>query len=248
MADKRPPITAAPPVPLGERRTNYDADLAREIDASIGLDSEAALAAAMGVSADIDPPSVAPPPGISLPVEEPNPDDDGKLQQEIDAQRSESARQAAVRKSAVAEHIADIDSDADHPLRGAATRARVPFGSRSQRLAAPRREGFHRHWFNDIPGRIEKALRSGYKMVIDVDGKPMQRVVGVGQDFKALHGFYMEIPVEWYVKDMRESRKSADDLEMTIRQGKLGNVEKQYTPKSGIEYEEEAGGSYQPRV
>jgi hypothetical protein len=45
--------------------------------------------------------------------------------------------------------------------------ARKPFGSMSLKLDYPQRDGFHRHWFNDIPGRIGRAQEAGYEHVKD---------------------------------------------------------------------------------
>lgn len=251
-------ITATPVRPLGERDHRMDdPELAAELLSARMMDSESEAAAVRHeISADPLPPNVRDEEpfygrgdtSIDAPAEMPNPDDDGRQVDEAARRIALAQQQAQVRKDAVAEHIRDIDADADHPLRGANGRSRLPFGSRSARLSAPARPGFHRHWFNAVPDRIERALRAGYKIVLDPDKKPMKRVVGRDDNNQGLYAYYMEIPIDWYVQDMRNARKSADDLERTIRRGKLGAVERHYTPKSGIEYEEEASGDYRPRA
>lgn len=81
-------------------------------------------------------------------------------------------------------------------------RKRTPFGSLQQKLAYPERPGFHRHWFNDVPGRITQALEAGYEHVKDDEGKPVMRVVGVAEQGGPLNAYIMEIPEEWYTEDM----------------------------------------------
>src|ERR1041384_4296280 len=44
---------------------------------------------------------------------------------------------------------------------------RKPFGSQGQKLAYADRPGYHRHWFNDTPGRIMDAQSAAYDFVLD---------------------------------------------------------------------------------
>jgi hypothetical protein len=110
---------------------------------------------------------------------------------------------------------------------------RKPFGGREAKLKFPDRPGYHRHWFNDEPGRILRATEAGYEQVIDPrSGKPVCNVVGIGRGGGALTAFLMEIPEEWYREDMQ-----AQDNEVL---GLLGQI------KSG-EYERPAGRDGQLR-
>lgn len=113
---------------------------------------------------------------------------------------------------------------------------RLPFGSAQQRLDYPRREGYYRHWFNDTPGRLARALAAGYKHVLDNDGKVVHRPVGTnGPGGGLLSGYLMEIPVEWWNNDMIAQQKKLDQIDADIRrgniQGKVGE-DGRYVPES----------------
>jgi hypothetical protein len=88
---------------------------------------------------------------------------------------------------------------------------RQPFGSSTQKLALPKRAGYHRHWFNDSPGRVEEALNSGWAHVQGRDGKPIKRVVGTGRDNGALNAYAMELPEVFWQEDQAARDKMASD-------------------------------------
>jgi uncharacterized protein with von Willebrand factor type A (vWA) domain len=95
---------------------------------------------------------------------------------------------------------------------------RKPFGSQIQKLAYPPREGYHRHWFNDEPGRISQAKENGYNHVLDqATNKPLSRVVNSG----GMQAYLMEIPREWFEDDMAAQQQAVDDRENTIRRGQV---------------------------
>lgn len=99
---------------------------------------------------------------------------------------------------------------------------RKPFGSQTQKLAFPERAGFHRHWFNETPGRIHQAQEAGYTHVLDeATQKPVTRVVGVTAQGGALDAYLMEIPKEWWEADMAEHEKAVKEKEDTIRRGQV---------------------------
>jgi hypothetical protein len=83
-------------------------------------------------------------------------------------------------------------------------KVRQPFGGGlTQKLALPKRPGYHRHWFNDVAGRIDEASASGWTHVINPrDGKPTKRVVGSGRDNKALEAYAMELPEVFWQEEM----------------------------------------------
>jgi hypothetical protein len=97
---------------------------------------------------------------------------------------------------------------------------RKPFGSREQKLAYPNREGYHRHWFNDEPGRIARALEAGYKHVTDESGKNVTTTVGVARGGGGLTAYLMEIPLEWYREDMTAQEADYQALMSQIKQGR----------------------------
>lgn len=123
---------------------------------------------------------------------------------------------------------------------------RRPFGSQVQKLAYEARAGFHRHWFNNSPGRIDAALAAGYTAVEDKDGRKVQRIVGVNEAGDALLGFLMEIPEDWYQEDMARQQTEIDKTDSAIRQGAISGtpgVDGRYVPASrGISIKSGRGG------
>lgn len=119
-------------------------------------------------------------------------------------------------------------------------RERKPFGTLGQKLAYPPREGYHQHWFNDAPGRIEMAKEAGYTQVMGKDGKAITRVVGAAEGGGALHAFLMETPEEWYKEDMGREQKRVDEIDAAIRNGQVQGKSAQdkdgafYVGKQGI--------------
>jgi hypothetical protein len=113
---------------------------------------------------------------------------------------------------------------------------RLPFGTAVQRLDYPPRPGFHRYWFNDNPGRIQRALAAGYKHVLDESGKIVHRPVGTnGPSGGVLVGYLMEIPLTWWQKDLAMAQKKLDQTDADIRRGNIeGEVGKdgRYVPAS----------------
>ena len=99
-----------------------------------------------------------------------------------------------------------------------AGRNRRPFGSLAQKLHYAQREGYHRHWFNDSPGRIQRALDASYTHVLE-NGKPVSRPVDVAPGGGALMGFLMEIPKEWWEADQKEVQDRIKEQEEGIIRG-----------------------------
>jgi hypothetical protein len=98
---------------------------------------------------------------------------------------------------------------------------RRPFGSQVQKLAYEARPGYHRHWFNELPGRIDQALEAGYTHVEDREGRKVTRVVGVAPAGGPLTAFLMEIPEEWYQEDMALQAQANAEREHAIRTGSV---------------------------
>jgi len=108
------------------------------------------------------------------------------------------------------------------PKKRVSKEDRKPFGSQTQKLAYPPRTGFHRHWFNEEPGRIDAALAAGYTHVEDKEGRKVQRIVGVNAAGGPLNAYLMEIPEEWYQEDMAEQQRLVDEKDAAIREGSVG--------------------------
>lgn len=88
-------------------------------------------------------------------------------------------------------------------------KTRKPFGAFQQKLVLSLRPGYHRHWFNDIPGRVDEAVASGWTHVEDKDGRPVKRIVGSGRDKGALYAYAMEIPDVFWEEDQAELARRA---------------------------------------
>ncbi len=82
-------------------------------------------------------------------------------------------------------------------------KTRHEWGRFSQKLALPVRPGYHRHWFNDVAGRIDEAKASGWSHVKNPrDGTPLKRVVGTGRDNNVLWAYAMELPDVFWNEEM----------------------------------------------
>jgi hypothetical protein len=114
---------------------------------------------------------------------------------------------------------------------------RIRFGEVNQRLPSKKRRGFHRHVFNDYPGRIAQAERAGYKHVTDERGAPIVSVVGTSQFGGPLNGYLMEIPEEWFRKDMAAAQAELDEIDQEIRGGRVGKKEGDGRYDAGIKVE-----------
>ncbi len=127
-----------------------------------------------------------------------------------------------------------LPTDTVAPVRPA--KIRKPFGTMEQTMAYPKREGFHRHWFNDVKDRIARAQEAGYEHVKNSEGKNVQMVVGTAEGGGPMHGFLMEIPEEWYKEDMAAQQKIVDDREATIKRGEAHRQagDGRYIPSQGI--------------
>jgi hypothetical protein len=80
---------------------------------------------------------------------------------------------------------------------------RQEWGAFSQKLALPVRPGYHRHWFNDVGGRIDEAKASGWSHVKNPrDGTPLKRAVGTGRDNNVLNAYAMELPDVFWKQEM----------------------------------------------
>ncbi len=97
-------------------------------------------------------------------------------------------------------------------------RSRQQWGSGlQQKLALPKRRGYHRHWFNDSGNRIEDAKSSGWSPIKGSDGKPIERVVGTARSGQPLRAFAMELPEAIWLEDLDAKNKLAEDQIEQVR-------------------------------
>jgi hypothetical protein len=111
------------------------------------------------------------------------------------------------------------EADAASVAPNAAARARVPFGTPQLKLASDPRPGFHRRYFNDVPGRIQRALNAGYSHVKDDNGNNVTTTVGVAKEGGALAAYLMEIPKELYDADQAAKMEAIDAFDESLRRG-----------------------------
>jgi len=120
---------------------------------------------------------------------------------------------------------------------------RRPFGALSQKLALPQRSGYKRHWFNDVGGRVQEHLDTGWTHVLDPKGKPVKRTVGSGRDNKALVAYALEIPMVFWEESQQELFNAAkarmDDIKKAPIRAEAGTAkasdrDKFYSPREEI--------------
>lgn len=117
---------------------------------------------------------------------------------------------------------------------------RKPLGQAfTQKLALSERKGYHRHWFNDVAGRIDEAKTNGWSHVLDKDSKPTKRVVGVGRDNAPLMAYAMEIPELFWLEDMAARHNEANSRMDEIKRSP-------FRAKQGAAHKSDAGKFYSP--
>ena len=131
------------------------------------------------------------------------------------ARRRRVAAEDAARQSAA---VTADNAGAPAPKR---KRVRKPFGNANQKLAYPNRPGYHRHWFNDVPGRLMDAEQAGYDQVMDANGKPVSMVVGVARGGGPLTAYLHEIPLEDYQEDMAANDSAVHERLGQIQSGRF---------------------------
>ena len=142
------------------------------------------------------------------------------------AQRTPIAQSAPIAVAPPPAPVAVAAVAADAPVVEAAPArpARKPFGSHVQKLSYPAREGFHRHWFKDTPGRIDRALEAGYAHVKGTDGKNVATGGGVSESGGKQTLYLMEIPLEWYREDQALKDAQRDEIDAKLRRGVIAGT------------------------
>lgn len=119
---------------------------------------------------------------------------------------------------------------------------RRPLGAFTQKLALPKRAGYHSHWFNGEGGRIDDALANGWAHRKDADGKPVKRAVGRGRDQGVLYAYAMDIPEQFWLEDMDAKNAAASEKMEALKaqpfQAKTGQAQRSdqgkfYSPVEG---------------
>lgn len=152
----------------------------------------------------------------------------------------------------VAEHLAAEVSDTPEQLEATIARIRQfrkPLGAMSQKLALATRPGYHRHWFNDVAGRIEEAEANGWAFVRGKDNKPLSRCVGTGRDKGAQYAFAMELPLVFWQEDQDARHRAASEkieaLKATPFRSPTGTSERSDKGKFYDPHEESGAGPLQ---
>ena len=123
-----------------------------------------------------------------------------------------------------------------------AERERIPMSVPVQSLEVPDIPGFHQHWFDGTPARLQRALDGGYEYVDEKDvdlnavslggdssvsantdmGSRVSVVAGqeVGQDGQPARLVLMKIKQEWWEAD----QQLVEDRNMQVRDALLGGM------------------------
>lgn len=111
---------------------------------------------------------------------------------------------------------------------------RIPFGTTEEKLKLPDVPGFRTYWFNDTPGRIDRAKAAGYEHRLDANRQPISRVVGVSTGGQGgLRAYAMIIPMEFFKEDQAAELAKVDAVHSQIVNGKLETKDgdNRYVPK-----------------
>lgn len=179
------------------------------------------------------PPAKAAPAETKKPVLEPQDRERMLSDNQLETLRLQEAEQAAAEPEAAPE--ADRRPSTD----------RVPFGNHVSKMDVPEREGFTRRWFNDKPGRIQRALKAGYKMVDDPHTKaPYVLIVNQSaSQHEAQKAYCMEIPNEYYDEDFALKQEALDFIDRAIYTGKNNEQpgDKRYVPPDTMKFQVKRG-------
>ena len=126
-----------------------------------------------------------------------------------------------------------------------AERRRIPMSVPVQKLSAPEIPGYHLHWFNGTPERIQRALDGGYEFVDEKEmlinpvslggdttrsgntdmGSRVSVVSGseVGKDGQPVRLILMKIKQEWYEEDQKLIDDRNERVAQSVRGGMIGS-------------------------
>lgn len=125
-----------------------------------------------------------------------------------------------------------------------AERKRIPMSVPVQRLEAPDIPGYHLHWFNGTPERLQRALDGGYEFVDERElkinnvslggdstasgntdmGSRVSVVSGqeVGKDGQPTRLILMKLKQEWYEEDQKAVEARNSQVANSLTSGAIG--------------------------
>jgi len=142
----------------------------------------------------------------------------------FETEQAANTRRGVLRKNGTETEVVPVEGG--FALKGELKKERIPMHE-SRRLRFPKREGYHRHVFNDDKktNRIQRALDAGYTFVTDdVDGRDPRAgdASRIGKNTSqhvgdGMMGFLMEIPMDLYEEDQRSKQSVIDAREAQIK-------------------------------
>ena len=117
------------------------------------------------------------------------------------------------------------------PGKTSVERQRVPMSVPVQRLEVPEIPGYHLHWINDYPGRVDAALDNGYEFVsagevgktsfnVGATEGQIKHSVGVQENGDPLYAYLMKIRQEWYDEDQSAKSQREQQVDAAIKSGR----------------------------
>lgn len=158
--------------------------------------------------------------------------------------------------------MADVKANPATPAgKDTAERKRIPMSVPVQRLSAPDMPGYHLHWFNGTPERLQRALDGGYEFVDEREmkinnvslggdttrsgntdmGSRVSVVSGeqIGKDGQPTRLILMKIKQEWYEEDQKLVEQRNELVAASLRGGLLG-AEKDVGTDTKLRYVDKA--------
>lgn len=133
---------------------------------------------------------------------------------------------------------------ANQEVQTKAERRRIPMSTPVQKLEAPDIPGYHLHWFNGTPDRIQRALDGGYEFVTQEEMKLNPVGLGsdtthsgntamdsrvsitagseIGLDNQPIRMYLMKIKEEWWEEDQKTVENRNEQVAAALRGGLLG--------------------------
>ena len=130
-------------------------------------------------------------------------------------------------------------------MPSATEKTRIPMSVPVAHLAVQEIPGYHLHWFNGTPQRIQRALQGGYEFVDPSEAMLNNRVLGsdtvqdgntdlgtrvsivagddIGQDGQPVRLYLMKIKEEWWQADQKALVSEGSRLD-GVRKGLLGGL------------------------
>lgn len=115
---------------------------------------------------------------------------------------------------------------------------RFNFGTAQQKMQGYELPGYHLHWVNDKPGRVDEAQLDGYEFVLRDEvhvkqgfitgnaalGDRIARTVGL-QDTgtEPMLAYLMKIPLDWYEEKQGQQQQVNDRVDSAILDGNNQN-------------------------